>query len=148
MSVIPHPTSIDWGQGEWRLPQSVSIRPDNDALAGVAAYLKQALQQRFDAQSKLDSHEGQQAIHLSLQSDAPELHQYRWKEEGYTMVVSDSGARITALTPCGVFYGVQTLLQMVQTDATGHSICYAKVISLMCLGYVTCNLLTYTSPTV
>ncbi|HKS07313.1 MAG TPA: beta-N-acetylhexosaminidase [Gemmatimonadaceae bacterium] len=44
------------------------------------------------------------------------------KDEGYVLVTNASGARVVAASPAGVFYGLQTLRQLIGISATGPTV--------------------------
>jgi hexosaminidase len=43
-------------------------------------------------------------------------------DESYELVITMSGAKLTAPTPLGIFHGLQTFLQLVETTANGFSV--------------------------
>jgi hexosaminidase len=44
------------------------------------------------------------------------------EDESYELVVGESGAKLTAPNPLGILHGLQTLLQLVETNANGFSV--------------------------
>lgn len=119
--VVPQPADIQHGSGHWVLPRQVAI-VCSDAETATAQLLQDALMQRFDIQSvRADKAPQGGAISLAMCADMPQLQRFRWREEGYQLVtIAGSGASITASTQCGLFYGTQTLLQLIQSsDDTG-----------------------------
>lgn len=110
ISIIPAPASLTQGQGYFTLPSTIAIESGN----------QQSLQQAItDLQTHLTTPTGYNAIiskpgvpaatiHLTL-NKAPDAS---LGNEGYDLSVSSTGIRIKANKPAGIFYGVQTLLQL------------------------------------
>ena len=44
------------------------------------------------------------------------------EDESYELVISESGAKLTAPSPLGILHGLQTFLQLVETTANGFSV--------------------------
>ena len=107
-TIIPQPRSFTRGQGFFTLPYDVSIIvTKNDELKKIAVQLSQQLN---TAANKVTIKEATAAdaksIFLSL-ADDPSI-----PAEGYRLNVTANGVTITAAKPAGIFYGVQTLLQL------------------------------------
>jgi hexosaminidase len=107
-SLIPQPISIVKGTGYFTLPYAVSIIiTKNGEVKKIAEQLAKQLN---TAANKITVKEGNSAatnsIFLSLVSDK------LIPAEGYRLKVTSNGVALTANTPAGIFYGVQTLLQL------------------------------------
>ena len=123
-SIIPQPTSVQVDGSAAPFVLSVASRIlATDAAASVAHYLAGILRPStgypLPVVSPLDGKvagPADIAIHLDL-DDADDLG-----DEGYTLETSETGARITAATPAGAFYGVQTLRQLFPAEVERHSV--------------------------
>lgn len=58
----------------------------------------------------------QSAVELSI-CEIPEVCQILCRDESYELVIAVEGIRIAAESPAGVFYGIQTLLQLLPWSA-------------------------------
>src|ERR1700722_3294317 len=103
--IIPQPVSVTEKSGHFTLTASTTIVTEGDSLAQTAAWLAGKLQVQ---QGK----GGKQRIILSLNADK-NIHR-----DGYTLQVTPGAIRISANNAAGVFYGVQSLLQLVPAGAT------------------------------
>ena len=107
-ALIPQPVSLVKAEGYFTLPYDISIiASKNDELKKIASQLSQQLTTAAD---KVTVKEGNAAeaksIFLSLSNDAS------LPAEGYRLIVTQNGVTITAAKPAGIFYGVQTLIQL------------------------------------
>lgn len=113
----PLPFVKQWqaGQGKVHLT-AVSISANTEDLNGELELLKELMQERrisigdghFPVQLEI--------THISFPSICSR-YQQSIKAQGYRLVVSDKSILIQAPTAAGVFYGIQTLRQMIDSDA-------------------------------
>jgi hexosaminidase len=108
IALIPQPASLSQGSGVFLLPaELIIIVPQNDELKKIASGLAKQL---AIASKKLTIQEGNtpspNTIFLSLSNDS------NIPKEGYSLKVTTTGVTLTAREPAGIFYGVQTLLQL------------------------------------
>ena len=108
--VIPLPqTSTTTETGEYTLSHGHTIGLDlnNSQLVGIADFLnkKIALATGFTLNKKEDGN-----IRFVLSDKA------NYGKEGYQLVVNNNGVEILASQPAGIFYGVQTLLQLLPNE--------------------------------
>ena len=105
LSVTPVPMEVNWQRGSFRPDASTSLwieAPEADR-----SILAEYLQASPLALKLADSQSGNQVV--LKQTDALEGIN---STEGYVLSVNSDGVRIEALSGAGLFYGVQTLLQM------------------------------------
>ena len=105
LSVTPVPMEVNWQRGSFRPDASTSLwieAPEADR-----SILAEYLQASPLALKLADSQSGNQVV--LKQTDALEGIT---SPEGYVLSVNSDGVRIEALSGAGLFYGVQTLLQM------------------------------------
>lgn len=113
-ALIPQPVSVDMQAGAFRLHSGISIvaPPGVPEARQVAEYLSAALAAPTGWQFRISEstypllRRNAIALGLSGPSKTP-TH-----PEGYDLLVTPRGVRIEAPTPAGLFYGVQTLLQL------------------------------------
>ena len=110
LPLVPLPASVETGDGPgFRLSPATSI-----AAAGPAAIEAEALAARLRASTgySVPVKPGASGVSLALDpSQAAKLG-----AEGYLLESSASGVRITAAAPAGLFYGGQTLLQLLPPE--------------------------------
>lgn len=117
-------------------PQVVSITEDDFQLdANTVVYVAPGIQDSFPVDSLLEGIARTAGIHLSKANSRPETNgillslipetqlaeapRGNARSEAYILEVTGSGVAIRAATPKGLFYGVQTLLQLL-SQGKGH----------------------------
>jgi hexosaminidase len=109
LKLIPRPLTENILHGSYAPSKStkISISPDSEELKALADYLASLLQ--------YDVTMGENSANIQLII----LDKTDFGEEGYELVISESGVRLSAGRPAGLFYGVQTLLQLMPADPAG-----------------------------
>ncbi|MGD9548521.1 MAG: beta-N-acetylhexosaminidase [Candidatus Krumholzibacteriia bacterium] len=117
LGIIPVPASIEPAAGSCRLAAGFALKAD-DKAQGVAAYLAAKVERATGIRPGLSPADGTSAasadagsVTLRIIPDDPELG-----AEGYALQVAESGVVIEAPRPAGLFYGVQTLLQLLAPE--------------------------------
>jgi len=108
IALIPQPASLSVGSGAFMLPSDVSIIiPKNEEVRAIALFFSKQIS---GAANNVTIDEGNSAsvrsIFLSLSPDA------NLPKEGYNLKVTNAAITLTAKEPAGIFYGIQTLLQL------------------------------------
>jgi hexosaminidase len=112
VSIIPEPVSLVQGTGEYTLPQRISISiPDLPELKETTLLLKQKLEATGKPVSVAGSNENASLRFILNKKEDPALGR-----EGYTLSVKSTGIVIKANQPAGLFYGLQTLLQLLPKE--------------------------------
>ena len=112
LSIIPHPFSLV------RTGDSFSVGPDTAILANAdvlstGIYLAERLRGFTGFELPVHEQEGNlPSGAIILQLEAPASATAREDKEGYRLVIDEGRVEISAPAASGVFYGVQTLLQM------------------------------------
>ncbi len=113
-AIIPEPVSLTRQAGTFTLKNNAVISvsgTDGDAMK-AAAYLSRALSVPTGFKVTTRQGAGPATIQLNLlKSVNKEIG-----EEGYVLKVTPQGVTIAANKPAGLFYGVQTLLQLLPKD--------------------------------
>lgn len=107
IAFIPKPQNTLVGKGSFYINTKTYIQADENSFE--ANYLKEAIQIQTGLHLKITSKNKSKNIQLVLLE--PKIANFN--KEQYEIVVSDSEIIISALTNQGLFYGIQTLLQMV-----------------------------------
>ncbi|MGN0032318.1 MAG: beta-N-acetylhexosaminidase [Candidatus Limimorpha sp.] len=110
LDIVPRPHSLelvssDAGSNVFALNDKAVIVCDNEANAFNAAYLQSYLKNIFKGDFNIVENATDSFVSLNISEDIA-------NEEGYSLVVGENGVVITGNNGKGVFYGIQTLLQM------------------------------------
>lgn len=120
ISIIPQPLELDYADGSFVLDNNTIISYDN-SLHGIARVFNKFLSRStgFNLLMKPESQDKirNNGISLKLDSILENLGQ-----EGYSIKITKNNIRISANSPCGIFYGFQTLRQLFPTEIENHSI--------------------------
>ncbi|MDE3212200.1 MAG: beta-N-acetylhexosaminidase, partial [Bacteroidota bacterium] len=108
VSIIPEPVSVTQHAGNFILPRDVSISvPEGAQMKEIVMVLHSRFSVPTGGEVTL-KHQGTATITLKLNSKFEDLI----GKEGYHLTVSPHNIVITANEPAGLFYGVQSLLQL------------------------------------
>src|SRR5512138_2080380 len=102
-NLIPKPASLTTLTGDFNLSTKTQVYADSSTteVQQLAEYAAKQLQLTTAGNSGLG------IISLLLNNDST------LGDEGYELSVTADGIRISASRPAGLFYGIQTLLQMI-----------------------------------
>lgn len=112
--IVPRPAQLQRGSGEYALTSSTRIVAEGAALAEAATlrdYLRPATGFDLPIGARGGAGAGKGEIRLRLDAGLKNLG-----KEGYRLVSDTRGVTISAAEPTGLFYGVQTLRQMLPAD--------------------------------
>jgi hexosaminidase len=112
--LIPKPTSLLSGKGNFTISRDTKIlvKMENEESVGIATLLSISLQPEHSyelADSDASADQGPGNIQLILNSDKS------LGEEGYELSITTDSILLSANCPAGIFYGVQTLRQLLPT---------------------------------
>lgn len=109
-SLIPQPVSLVEGTGTFNIPATLPVFTENNQdLIQIAQQLTRQIPaitgNKVQTPGRINSLPPKSIfLHLSTNLSIP--------EEGYILKVNANGINLNASTPAGIFYGVQTLLQL------------------------------------
>ena len=117
LNLIPKPTSIFESEGEFVLSPSTGIvlQKEKEEIASIGTLLSGYLRQISGFELAVRQHTGdpgQGDIHVALNRDET------LREEGYELAITPDFIQLRANCAAGLFYGVQTLRQLLPP---GHS---------------------------
>jgi hexosaminidase len=118
VSLLPQPVSANWQDGSFTIPTQLSIViPGNAEVKSIASRLASRIMvsTKYSIKIKEGSTALPNSILLSLKDDK------NIADEGYVLKVTSSGIALTARKPAGLFYGMQTLLQLFPADIESHT---------------------------
>jgi hypothetical protein len=121
-TVLPSPQRVHLGAKDfefthaWRLELGAGINPDDIAVRD----LRERLQERF--QLRLSRSGNAPILHLAVAPDAvttgptTDSNKSAIAQQAYRIQLTSERVTITGNTPTGVFYGVQTLIQLLKLE--------------------------------
>ena len=112
LSVIPKPLEMKQSTGSFILNESCLLQFDktNPEISRIAGFFGDYLKQLYNLQLT-DKKEGK-TIQFKIDNKA------NLSNEGYLLSVTEKAVTITASQPNGLFYGMQTLKQLLPVEAT------------------------------
>src|SRR5688500_8203616 len=115
-SLIPFPASIIPSTGNFVVSNTteISIEPSGD-LEVLGNYLHDQIGEATGIRNAINSASGDQkdgSIRLALDGDTA------LGDEGYELSISANAIELSANQPAGLFYGIQTLRQLLPTHHT------------------------------
>jgi len=113
ISIIPQPVSMLKGTGHFTLPKNILIHsPDSPELLQTISILTEriSLPTGYHVTSENSSNPG--TIQLLLN----DVYDGKLGNEGYNLSVTHTSIKIKANKPAGIFYGVQTLIQLLPKE--------------------------------
>ncbi len=113
LSIIPEPVSVKQGSGSFVLPASVVIEANSRSAAKQSI---DVLTERLSVAAGKAVSVKEKAPEASLHLVLGERHEDVIGSEGYRLSVTSKGITISAEKPAGLFYGVQTLLQLLPKE--------------------------------
>jgi hexosaminidase len=120
ISVIPEPVSLQEGKGSFRLKPNtlIEVNGTNTDARRVAMYLSQKLSKAtgYTFSSRSSASPAKESIRLSLINDA------QLGKEGYRLTTGPAGISIKANTGAGLFYGMQTLIQLLPKEIESNTV--------------------------
>jgi hypothetical protein len=124
-TVIPEPQQVKLEDDDfpiaanWRLELGRGVEPNSAAVEG----LKEGFEERHGI--KLAERGSGPAIRLEIQPNSVAVGEAQDKQkealavQAYRLKLARTGITITANAPAGLFYGVETLVQLVKTEGEG-----------------------------
>ena len=122
ISVIPEPVNMVRGTGYYKLPEVITVSIPN--LPELKTTSESVLAKLSATGKKVSILNSKNAI---IRFELTKIHEPDLQEEGYRLSVKSTGIVITANKPAGLFYGAQTLWQLLpqeiesKTKVTGVS---------------------------
>jgi len=108
INIIPQPAEVKLGTGEFVVTPATTIVAlgSDPEIKRIAGMFNQELKRAAGFELKMASAPSKNAIHFKLMAD-PSLG-----KEGYRLRVGYEDVEISANQPGGLFYGLQSLLQL------------------------------------
>jgi hexosaminidase len=117
LKIIPEPVNIASKEDTFILNEKTLILTDLK-LKKVAEQLKEILLSMFGLniaiKEDLQTKESNNVIILKISNNEKQIN-----PEGYTLIVTQNRMEVSSSAPNGVFYGIQTMRQLIPTDKIG-----------------------------
>lgn len=111
IALIPAPVKMVLKKGNFKLPEQVIVYAENsESIKHVAGYLQKRIAVPTGRKVQITSNAALKNIAVKLLIN--KTNNEVLGNEGYTLTVADKQITLTANTSAGLFYGVQTLLQL------------------------------------
>jgi len=111
INVTPIPVELKQNEGHFDLTSKAVFVTDNPSLQKIAAYFSGKIKKSTGYNLEIkDTKPESNFIALSIVDDLS------LNDEGYLLDVADKGIEIKAKTPQGVFYGMQTVMQLLPAE--------------------------------
>jgi hexosaminidase len=112
-SIIPQPNSMEYGQGFFKLDSKTAYQVQGE-LAVELEHLQTYTEEHYGFRLRPATKQKQNLIVLQLDVTSP------LDEEAYILAISPERIQFTAATAKGVFYGLQSLRQLMATSQNGQ----------------------------
>lgn len=119
-NLIPRPVSVTWMAGTFILDAQTTITYNNDQASPVAGMLAEKLNRSTGFNLTTRKGTGGKIAFVLLNTANAAIG-----SEGYTLTTGTSAISIEANTPAGLFYGLQTLLQLLPPEIESEQVVQA-----------------------
>ena len=127
LHIIPEPERITQQTGEFVLNPNTLFIIDNDTLDAVAGYFKYKIKQPTGYQLADGQEAERNYIRLALDTTL------NLKEEGYKLAVLPEGIWVRSQSPQGIFYGMQTVMQLLPAEIESGQVINNIVWAMPCV---------------
>ena len=122
IGLIPLPNKMEWNEQQFNLNDQVTIYypGSNKRLKLAAEELQSSISMLKGVSLKLESISGPNEKGIALKVDPSIANQHH---EAYQIIINDKNIEITGASEKGTYYGVQTMIQLINiSEKNGNSI--------------------------
>lgn len=119
--IIPQPLHVIKKEGIFPIDQKITIYANQ--VLPETSYLVNVLKTEFGLSPVIAQSANTKGIHLHINTQEKEA----LGEEGYQLQVDEQGVRIEAATNTGIFYGIQSLRQLLEVKNNGIQVGYIAI---------------------
>ena len=113
LPLIPMPKEIEIGKKNFILNENTVINANKNSFE--AKYLQTIIKEQFDLNLKI-SQNSKATSKINLSTNVPDAKNF--EKESYYLSVDDKRIEIQAISQQGIFYGIQTLIQLFPIEKT------------------------------
>ncbi|MEJ6980120.1 family 20 glycosylhydrolase [Pedobacter sp. P351] len=130
ISIIPEPVELTRNEGFFILPEAITIKSaSSPGVMNAVTLLTKKISTATGKRVNISSKDENAAIRFELnREEDPALG-----KEGYRLMVSPKTVLIKANQPAGLFYGVQTLLQLLPKEIESEKLNASSIWSIPCV---------------
>ena len=114
INLIPAPLSMQQQDGKFTLTSGTTFKASSEEAKSVAEFFVKKLKASTGFDLAINDAKGDIVLNID-----PSLNM---NEEGYKLEVTPSAININAKTPAGVFYGMQTVLQLLPAEVESKTV--------------------------
>ncbi|MDD4872820.1 MAG: beta-N-acetylhexosaminidase [Kiritimatiellae bacterium] len=132
IKIIPKPTKIEKGDTIFTLNEKtvIIVKPSSTEVKALGSYLSDFLAPAMGARLTVKSSWFPKSNSIVLRLNSSEK---RLGDEGYMFKCTPRGVTITAAKPAGIFYGIQTLRQLLPVQIESRQKVYGVAWTVPCL---------------
>jgi len=125
LNLMPMPSSVQTAAGHLLINQSFSVAVsgyrDGTLERGVERFIAEVSRETGMRLKPTAAQDGNATLVINAEHGSEAVEKLG-EDESYELAVSDSGAKLSAANPLGILHGLQTFLQLVETDTDGFSL--------------------------
>ncbi len=116
-SIIPQPLEMKMRAGRFILPKMM-LYHFKKGCEKEAAYFQQKMENTFSIKTAVVH--GRKKRQVSFDVDHNKISLFG--TEGYKLIINSGGIHVSAAAPAGIFYAIQSILQLIEKDGQGYSL--------------------------
>ena len=125
LNLMPMPSSVQTAAGHLLINQSFSVAVsgyrDGTLERGVERFIAEVSRETGMRLKPTAAQDGNATLVINAEHGSEAVEKLG-EDESYELAVSESGVKLSAANPLGILHGLQTFLQLVETDTDGFSL--------------------------
>jgi hexosaminidase len=121
VSIVPRPASLTVGEERLALPSKVEVVANTEDEKNVAALLQEFLKSRNTEVSVVSKSE--EDVHITVLTGQDTAA----RKENYSLSIDGTGVTIQAASGAGLFYGVQSLIQLFPSEGADNDLPFVSI---------------------
>jgi hypothetical protein len=115
--IIPTPQIIKLTNNHFLIPDKIKIGISNETQNFTASQIQKSLSKSFNIEAEITKGDGNINLNLVERITAINVDQSLFLQ-AYQIVITENGIEINAITDNGLFYGVMSLVQLIERSVT------------------------------
>lgn len=121
-TIVPEPLEIEIKEENFFIPASLLYHFKGDC-AREAGYFNKVLQEKFSIKAAHTNSRNKASVFIAVDSNKFS----HTGKEGYLVNVNKKGIYVSAAHPAGIFYAIQSILQLIQKEQRGYFLPAVKI---------------------